>query len=99
MDTKKYQEMKKETFRTKNVWRSVKHEGSLISVCGCLQVSGTSNLAIIVKIIIYHVCLNIMKGSQYQRAFVLLHGRHYIFQQDNGSKYTARVALWYDAQK
>lgn len=96
------QKVEKERFVTKNSRGFVKHESALISILCCLWASGVDNLAIIVKLQIYHRYLNFMKGYQCQRSFVLLLGWLYIFQQDNGSK----LAIWvvqecppYNAQK
>lgn len=48
---------------------SAKHKGSLISFRSCLGVSGVGHLAIIVKIMIYHRYLDIMKGAKHQNDF------------------------------
>lgn len=57
----------------------------MISVWSCLLACGLDNLGIVIKIMIYRKYLNIMKGYKFQRAFVLILGGPYIFQECNVS--------------
>jgi hypothetical protein len=75
----------------KNVGPTVKHGGGHAMIGGCTGYAGVGELAIVEGIINAKGYVNILRGNLKKSVRQLGIQDSYLFQQDNDSKYTARI--------